>query len=224
MNQLSNMNPLILKSILKKISFFFFLLFSLNQLYSQSIKDTLLFHKNPDNTTQVVFIDAPQSSHHQKVIESLISDSIALAERLNTMESTGLITDRKFKTKFSGEWISIFNYKDDLYAYCPSEPYYNLYLKITDSTVILNDFNDGLVPYAIKEINKQNSTYVLKVLSASKEEKTIYIFLMNKNQIAIKSSLFIKSNIWLVTKSKYFEMPIIVNECKENRCGEFQFK
>ena len=129
----------------------------------------------------------------------------------------------KFKNKVSDEWISIYNYKDDLYAYCPSEPYYNLYLKITDSTLILNDFNDGLVPYAIKEIKKQNDHYVFKILSSNKEEHTVYIFIMNKNQIAVKSSLFRKSNIWLVNKSKYFSMPIIVNECLNERCREFEF-
>jgi predicted O-methyltransferase YrrM len=53
----------------------------MNQLFSQSIKDTLLFNKSNDGNYQLVFIDAPQSSYHKKVIESLISNNVSVNDK-----------------------------------------------------------------------------------------------------------------------------------------------
>jgi len=67
--------------MLKKYIFLFLVLFSINQLFSQSIKDTLLFNKNSNGNYQLVFIDAPQSSYHKKVIESLISNNVSVIDK-----------------------------------------------------------------------------------------------------------------------------------------------
>jgi len=210
--------------MLKKYIFLFLVLFSMNQLFSQSIKDTLLFNKNSDGNYQLVFIDAPQSSYHKKVIESLFSNNVSVNDKLVFPDNSKLFTDKKIIKKFLGDWISTFKFKEKEYAYYPSEPYYNLYIKITDSTIILNDFNEGgLVSYIIKEVNKQNGMYIFKISSPSKKEHTINFNVINKNQIAVKSSLFNRQNICLTQKDNYLKFPIIVNLCPGERCGEFQF-
>jgi hypothetical protein len=211
--------------MIKKLFFLSLVTFFCNQIYCQSIKDTLLFHKNVDGTYQLVFIDAPQSSYHKKVIESLISDKVSVNEKLVFPVNSKLLADKKIISKFLGDWISTFNFKEKEYAYYPSEPYYNLYIKITDSTIILNDFNEGgLVPYAIKEATKQNGVYIFKIISPSKEEHAMNFYVINNNQIAVKSLLFNRQNIWLTKKENYLKLPIIVNLCPGERCGEFHFK
>ena len=67
--------------MLKKYFFLLLVLFSMNQLFSQTIKDTLLFNKNSDGNYQLVFIDTPQSSYHKKVIESLISNNVSVNDK-----------------------------------------------------------------------------------------------------------------------------------------------
>ncbi len=210
--------------MIRKLFFLSLVTFFCNQIYCQSIKDTLLFHKNVDGTYQLVFIDAPLSSYHKKVIESLISDKDSVNDKLLFPDNSKLLTDKKIISKFLGDWISTFSFKNKEYAYCPSEPYYNLYIKITDNTIILNDFNEGgLVPYSIKQVTKQNGMYVFKISSPSKEEHTINFYVINKNQVAVKSSMFNRQNIWLTKKENYLKFPIIVNLCPGERCGEFLF-
>ena len=208
--------------MIKKLFFLFLVPFFSNQIYCQSIKDTLLFHKYSNNYYQLVFIDAPQSSYHKKVIESLIS--VPVNDKLVLPNNSKSLTNKKFIKNILGDWISTFSYKNKEYAYYPSEPYANLYIKITDNSIIMNDFMEGgLVPYSIKEVTKQNGMYIFKILSPSKEEHTINFYVINKNQIAVKSLLFNRQNIWLTKKENYYKFPIIVNLCPE-RCGEFQFK
>jgi hypothetical protein len=209
--------------MIKRLFFLSLFTFFCNQIYCQSIKDTLIFNKNSDGNYQLIFIDTPQSSYHKKVIESLISEKVSVNDKLVFPDNSKLLVDKKIITKFLGDWISTFNFKEKEYAYYPSEPYYNVYIKITDTTIILNDFNEGLVPYAIKEVNKQNGMYSFKIISRSKVEHTINFFVINKNQIAVKSSLFDRPNIWLTKKDNYLKFPIIVNLCPGNRCGEFHF-
>ncbi len=209
--------------MLKKYFFLLLMSFSINQLFSQSIKETLLYHQNSDNSYQLVFIDAPHSSYHQKVFESLMSDNFTINEKSVFNSDSKFSIDKKIITKFLGDWISTCTYKDKVYAYYPSEPYYNVYIKITDSTIVLNDFNEGLVPYAIKEITKQNNIYVFNVISPSSEVHTIYLFMMKNNLIAVKSSIFNRPNVWLTKKKNFLKLPIIVNLCPGNKCEEFHF-
>lgn len=199
-------------------------MFSVYNIYSQNPKDTILFHKNIiDTNHRVVFIEPPHSDYHKKVIMSLLFDSATINEKVRIIDSLGLINNKRFNSKFLGNWISTFLYKGITYAYYPSEPYFNLYLRVTDSTLVLNDFNDGLSLYAIKEIKNFNNEFSYKIVNSSKEEFTIS-FIVKKGGVSLKSSLFKRNNIQIVNENNYSKLPIIVNFCPNERCGEFQFQ
>ena len=140
-----------MKSIL-----FFASLTIVSQIYCQNIHDTLYFRKGDNDANfRLVFIDSSKSHFHKKAIELLTSD-IDYKEKLSGLGALKLISSNKFSTQFLGEWLSVYQYKGKTYAYYASEPYFNVYMKITDSTITLNDFNEGLKPYAIKEVLCKN--------------------------------------------------------------------
>jgi hypothetical protein len=198
-------------------------LVSLSQAYSQKARDTILIHKNiNDSNYHVVFIESPQSVYHKKVIESIIFDSVTINKKLRIFDSLGFIKNKKINSIYCGNWISAFIYKGRKYAYYPSEPYYNLYLRVTDSTLILNDFNDGLSIYSIKALKKFDNECTYKIVNSSLEEFTIS-FVVKKGGISLKSSLFNRRNIQIVNQNNYSELPIIVNFCPSERCEEFNF-
>lgn len=207
-----------MKSIL-----FFASLTIVSQIYCQNIHDTLYFRKGDnDSNFRLVFIDSSKSHFHKKAIELLTSD-IDYKEKLSGLGALKLISSNKFRTQFLGEWLSVYQYKGKTYAYYASEPYFNVYMKITDSTITLNDFNEGLKPYAIKEVLCRNNTCRYKMISESLEDAEITIVRKNKS-IEIRSPLFNKQSNQLVDKETFLRIPIIVNLCPNDRCEEFQFK
>ncbi len=194
-----------------------------SQIYCQNIQDTLFFRKGDnDSNFRLVFIDSSKSRFHKKAIELVTSDA-DYKEKLSNMCALKLISPNKFRTQLLGEWLSVYRYKGKTYAYYASEPYFNVYIKITDSTVILNDFNEGLKPYAIEQVMCKKNKCRYKIISESLDVFEITIVLKNKT-IEIKSKLFNKQKIVLAKKKRFLNIPIIVNLCPNYRCEEFQFK
>ena len=196
----------------------------MNLLYSQSIKDTLFFHREKNDTNyQVIFINSPLSVYHEKVFKLLLSDKSSYYDKLNILDSLTVIKNKKFRSDFIGDWISIYSFKGKNYAYSPSEPFFNLFIRITDSTVVTNDFNDGLTPYFIKGISNKNNEHVFKIVSSNSKEYTL-TFSLKKDAVVVKSTLFRNREIRMANKKSFFNLPIIVNFCPSYRCKEFNFK
>lgn len=196
---------------------------SLNQLYSQSIKNTILFRRDKnDNSSQIIFIDSPFSIYHEKVFQILLSDTSSYSDKLKNSNSLRFIRSKKNCSKFLGDWISIYSFKGKDYAYYPSEPFFNLFIKVTDSTKVINDFNEGWIPYYIKSITNKNNEYIFKVVSIASNEFKLTFSTQNDN-VFVESELFNVQKIRLTNKTNFFKLPIIVNLCPNNRCKEFDF-
>jgi len=146
-----------------------------------------------------------------------------MAEKLKSLQYLQLISGKKISPTLTGEWISVHSYKGKTYAYYPSEPFFNVYLRITDSTVVINEFNEGLVPYAIRKITTRKNKTVFTIVNASMKECKL-VFVQRNDGYMIQSSLFNKSEIRVMMKPYFFKLPIIVNHCPDYRCEEFQFR
>lgn len=204
------------------ISFLFLILFI--KVHSQHYKDTLYDSRiNNDSNPQVIFIDTPNSNFHKMVFRLLLSDTSSYQENFELIKVHSF-QNHKSIPQYIGDWITINMYKGRPYAYYPSEPYFNTFIKITDSTILVNDFNDGLIFYIISKTIKKNSKFILHIINSSNKKNTLAFRLKHNGIYKVKSSLFNKSNISMVKKETYFKLPIIVNYCPEKRCQEFNFK
>jgi hypothetical protein len=179
-------------------------------IHAQKYRDTLYdsYIKN-DSNLQIIFIDTPNSHFHTMVFQHLLSDS-------GSNHSSPL--------KYAGDWISVHMYRGKSYAYYPSEPYFNLFLRISDSTILVNDFNDGLVTYSVKKVNQRKNKFVFLLISSSGIKHTLKLQKKNNEIYELNSSLLNTKKLKVVKKETFFQLPIIVNYCPENRCQEFDFK
>lgn len=189
------------------------------KVHAQKYTDTLYDSRiKSDSNLQVIFIDTPHSHFHTLVFQHFLSDSSF--EQLKTP----IIQKDSSLLKYAGDWISVHMYQGKPYAYYPSEPYFNLFLKISDSTILVNDFNDGLVIYSIKKVNQRKNKFVFLLSSSSGIKHTLKLQTMNNEIFKLGSSLLNTRKLKVVKKETFFQLPIIVNYCPAYRCQEFDFK
>ena len=209
---------------MKKLFFIFLILF-VKKAFCQINRDTTFLLKNMDpNFHQLIFIDKPNSIYHKKLIENIKESKNEVQEKIKNITSNFHMKFDKIKFKNQGDWVSIYKFKNRNYCYYPSEPFFNLFISISDSIIILNDFNEGFTPLLIKKylINSNSIIYFL----VDENKKNIKMkFILNKDGTAsFNCSNFNRKNIMLVRKDSIFKLPIIVNYCPNYRCAEFKFK
>ncbi len=209
---------------MKKIYFLFFLTFFFSKVYPQNSKDTLYINPNNNESLyQAIFIERPNSIYHKMVFDILLSDSNTYNDNVKQNIKRKAYLGDTINSKYIGDWISIHKYKKNFYAYFPSEPYFNTFIKITDSTLVINDFNEGLTPYKITYVTQKKNKIILTLQNNHNLKHSIFIQQKSKGRVKIKSSLINVNKITFVNKQAYFELPIIVNYCPLNRCQEFKF-
>lgn len=170
---------------------------------AQQVGDTLLIQGG-----RVVFIDKPHSSYHDKVFKYLL-DGVDIS----TYKSTNY---------FNGQWISVHNYKGSNYAYFPSEPYVNVFLGISDSTLLINDFNEGFLTFTIKHIDRDKTNMHFKFRDLNGKKHFVILKKVSNDFIKARSSLFTNREIQFVKRDSYAEWPIVVNKCNSNnKCADF---
>lgn len=204
-------------------SFFILLLMMLSMdLYSQgSHSDTLYINgKEGDEDYRVVFVDQPGSGYHKKIL--------GLFDTAQYKAGVKRACDTKPKKPgsvldFAGDWVSVYRHKNMNVAYYPSEPFYNLYISVNDSTVVINDFNDGFVLYTICKARSKKNKLIIEMVDGQ-GRKADLVFKKAKGQVVeVNSSLFNKHDNRVVRKDAFYQLPIIVNYCPNRRCDEFQF-
>lgn len=189
------------------------------KVHAQKYTDTLYDSRiKSDSSLQIIFIDTPNSHFHTLVFQHLLSDSSF--EQLKAP----IIQKDSSLLKYVGDWISVHMFRGKPYAYYPSEPYFNLFLRLSDSTILVNDFNDGLVTYSIKKLNQRKAKFVFLFSSSSGIKHTLKLRTKRNEIFELKSSLINTRKLIVVKKETFFQLPIIVNYCPENRCEEFDFK
>lgn len=193
----------------------FILNICISPLSGQKNRDTLLFINK--NNHQIIFIDSANSNFHRMVIDNFFSEC-----RENNLSFFSQ-TDKE-KESYKGLWISVFKYGEKFYAYSPSESYYNNFIFISDSALILNEFNEGLVTYKVRYKNVKMLKVSFQLLSHEGVKHTLLIRKRNRSLYTIKSSLFRNRKMFFVRVADYYDYPIIVNFCPDNRCKEFEFK
>lgn len=207
-----------------KYSLVLIILFLTNAIYCQSPKDTaFIFRKNDSTGYQAIFIENPNSLYHKVVFDLLLADKTTYYDKLLILDSLGKHKKQESNFNNLGEWISIYTYKGKKYGYFPSEPFFNLLIIVTDSTVTINNFNDGLTPFAIKKMSVKSNKYIYKLINPEKKIIDLTFILKRNNIVIIKSEILNKRKLMLIKKESFFNLPIIVNHCPGYRCGEFQF-
>lgn len=192
------------------------LIFFVSTIRSQFKRDTLYFNKS-NNFIHVIFKDSTHTNFHKKVLDIFSFE-----------KNGGLTIDsshiHKEKLKYFGNWVTVFKFKKRYYAYSPSEAYFNTFLTITDSSLILNDFNDGFVTYKIS--NQFSKSKMIKFYLLGENDKKYFLSICKKGKtlFEMRSSLFNVKKMYFVNKHDYLNYPIIVNYCPDNRCNEFDFK
>ena len=113
--------------------------------------------------------------------------------------------------------------------YSPSEPYYNLYVKFTDCTMIINYFDDGLRPSLITSVSKiqKNKLEIRSQGDLSSMNRMIIHFLTTERDVAIfefPDSQLENKYALMVAENSLRKFPIIVNYCETDRVGEWNFE
>ena len=183
---------------------------------AQLIKDTLYINKNSD---QVIFIDTPHSKFHDLVFKFLLSDL-----KQNVSAKTNIVTTENLSSSYLGDWITVKKFKKKYFAYFPSEPFYNTFFRLSDSVLLINDFNEGFITYRISDIEEKIKKVKVKLIGNEAERYSISIRQKSKTLFIVKSSLFNVKKLYFVKRDNYFNYPIIVNYCPTQRCQEFDFK
>ena len=211
---------------MKAIFISILLTFILTKVYTQNYRDTLYISpNNNDSSYQVIFIDTPRSNFHNKVFDFLLSDSSIYYENLKQIVKNKNYQKNRTILKYIGDWITIQKFKNSFYAYYPSEPYFNTFIKITDSVLVINDFNEGaLIPYSISKVIQKRNRIIFKLTNSYNIKHTLSIQQKTNAIIEIKSSLFNVNKLRFIKRQSYFELPIIVNYCPNNKCQVFNFK
>lgn len=196
------------------ISLLFFIAYT--KIKAQPIKDTLLVNKSAN---QIIFIDPAYSKFHHLVFSILLpeihqNDTI----KLNFEKS------KELNSGYIGEWITIKKFKGKYFAYFPSEPYYNIYFKLTDSIFLINEFNEGFISFKIEEKKSKGKKLRVELLGDNGVNHYISIKQKANTIFTVKSSLFTTKKMTFVKRQSYYSFPIIVNYCPTNRCQEFNFK
>jgi hypothetical protein len=156
-------------------------------------------------------------------------DSVRIAE-VNAILIAGLSNKKvpMHSNLLLGEWMSLHSYKGKLYAYSPSEPYINSYLNLTDSSIEINDFSDGIIPMRITEIAKTKNNgivFVVKGIYEYASQVTFYFLNKEMDLALVETTNQVKEKSYeiMATKNKIFHMPIIVNDNPTSRFEEWQF-
>jgi len=201
-----------------------FLIFSISSLIGQKNKDTIfLFKKNDQFGYHSVFITGPNSSYHNKLFDYLDPDANIKKANLLNKHTYIHFSNSDFINSISGDWISVHRFNDSIYAYLPSEPFYNSFIRVTDSAIWINDFNDGFVPLRIIKIKKTKNKFRC-YLKDPESKSTIMDFNIQKNAFASINIMKYDNAARLYIKRNLFnQLPIIVNYCPEQRCVEFNF-
>ncbi len=200
--------------IMKPIIYFFLILMSMNSK-AQLPKDTLYINKNAN---RIVFVDSPHSKFHDLVFKYLL-----LGFEKNVSTKSDNIPAENWNSSYLGEFITIKKFKGKYFAYLPSEPYNNIFIKVTDSSVSMNDFNDGFVSYRIDKKVKKVKKIKINLIGNDSVRHILTIKQKLKSLFVIKSTLFNIKKIHFVKRHNYYDYPIIVNYCPFNRCEEFSF-
>jgi hypothetical protein len=199
-----------------KLKLFFFLIIISTTAKAQIKKDTLYINKN---VNQVIFIDTPHSKFHDLVFNILLAD----IQQNETNKKDMNLSDNLY-SNYLGQWITVKKLRHKYFAYYPSEPYYNTFFKLSDSTLLINDFNDGFVLYTIKNKKETKKEANFELMGYEGVRHSLYIKHKTKTIFMVKSSLFNVNKAYFVKRSNYYNFPIIVNYCPTNRCQEFNFK
>jgi hypothetical protein len=199
---------------MKLINYWLLLFISINT-NAQSIGDTLFISKNLD---QVIFIDKPHSEFHNLVFKFLLSDL-----KQNMFAKTDTIATENLNSNFLGDWITVKKFKGKYFAYFPSEPFYNTFFHLSDSVLLINDFNEGFISYRIDNKNKIFKNVKINLVGNEGVRHFIFIRQKSKTLFIVKSTLFNVKKSYFVKKHSYFDYPIIVNNCPSKRCQEFSF-
>lgn len=197
-----------------KLSLFFIVLCL--TLKAKESKDTLYVDKTHD---QIIFIDAPHSKFHHLVFEKLLA---GFQMDLNDYSMDEI--SNHILSNYLAQWITINKFKRRYYAYCPSEAFFNTFLSINESVVIINDFNEGFVAYSI--VRKNQAKRITKYELVDLNGKHHFLSLKKKHGklFVAQSSLFCVNRVYFVQRQYFFNYPIIVNYCPNSRCREFNFK
>lgn len=199
-----------------KLIIVFFLLFMSANIKSQITKDTLYIDKKYN---QVVFIDTPHSNFHNLTFKFLLSE---LSQ--NAPAITNFDTIENLDSKYSGDWITVKKFRRKYFAYFPSEPFFNTYFFLSDSLLLINDFNEGFITYRINEIKERARKVRISVVGNEGKLHSLFIKKKSKTLFIVKSTLFNVKKLFFVKRHNFFDYPIIVNYCPSNRCQEFDFK
>ncbi|RTL47664.1 MAG: hypothetical protein EKK39_13730 [Sphingobacteriales bacterium] len=200
---------------MKLIKYFLLLLISTNT-NAQLTKDTLYINRN---SNQVVFIDTPHSKYHDLVFKFLLSDL-----KQNGAAKTNIVNTENISSSYLGDWITVKKFKNKYFAYFPSEPFYNTFFRLSDSVLLINDFNEGFITYRVADIGEKIKKVKIKLIGNEGERYSISIRQKSKKLFIVKSSLFKVKKLYFVKRDNYFDYPIIVNYCPTSRCQEFDFR
>ena len=195
---------------------------------SQSLSDTSIISRYKEDDYHVVFIDKEGSSFYDGILKGVKVDSFHYNNVLQEIKDSSNISIKRFSLHIKREWISLNVYKDKFYVYVPSEPYVNLHLAFTDSTVIINFFSDGYIPFIMQGItDKKDGSIEFNIKGLYYEYSQIIVhFLSRQKDIAIVEFPLKQGEgrYHLVgAKEKIRSFPIIVNYCPGRRCDEWQF-
>jgi hypothetical protein len=218
---------------MKKFVFFVIMLYyCVVQASGQGISDTsfLLRELISPDTYHAVFVTRNKKSVFYTQLQQHIAIDTNLYNQTIKELRDSLRTPLKRTPQLviNRDWYSLHQYKSKYFMYSPSEPYFNTWLRITDSTVVMNYFNDGVLPAIIKKAAwKDPNTLAICTISKYDHDNQIIIHFVNKQKgimvLEFPKRAADNRYILMVSSSHMKEYPLIVNYCRTQRVAEWKF-
>ena len=197
--------------------------------FAQQPDTTFLFRNDKNGVYHAVFVDTTGTADaYSWIAQSMRIDTLMYEEAI-AREKKEIGVVKKNQIPLAESWFSLHQFKGKFYVYSPSEPYYNLYVKFTDSTMIINYFDDGLRPSLITSVSKiqKNKLEIRSQGDLSSMNRMIIHFLTTERDVAIfefPDSQLENKYALMVAENSLRKFPIIVNYCETDRVGKWNFE
>lgn len=185
-------------------------IFIINNLYSQN-KDTIFIQK--DSLNKVFFINNKKTEYHIQLRD------------FKEFPKNSFVS--KKKNIVNGNWIPLYQFKNQYYLYHPCDVGISQRIQISKGHLTIESFE--YYDYAIlgKIIKYSNNHYGLKYKDFNKEKKLLEIYIIDELKgIAVfkfreKDQVFFQL---MVNAEKVNDYYVIVNYCEFSKIEEFQFE
>lgn len=193
--------------------------------FGQAPDTVFLLKENKGGVFHAIFIDSNKQSRYYSEISNFAFDDFdhdSYDNSLRYLKNNGIRLMRQPVKGISKQWVVIKQYKNNFYAYRPSDFMYHYKISITDTSFV--DYTgEGPTASKIVSFSKvDDATYKFRLTGLNAKERDLTIYIIDKQK---GIALFCEANYsyLMIPVQNVRDIPIIVNYCATQKQVEFQF-